>query len=45
MAYVRDGGKEVQPGTAPYASFSSVKPLPQVFFSGAHDDPEAVSVI
>jgi hypothetical protein len=45
MASVRDGGKEVQQGTAPYASVCRVKPVTRVIFSGAHDDPEEVSVI
>jgi len=45
MAYVRDGGKEVQPDTAPYASVCRVKPMARVFFSGAHDESEAVSFI
>jgi hypothetical protein len=45
MAYVSDGGKEVQPGTAPYASVCGIKPVARVIFCGAHDDPEAVSDI
>jgi hypothetical protein len=44
-AYVRDEENEVQSDIAPFALVCRVKPVASVFFCGAHDDPEAVSVI